>query len=140
MARVVYLPLAGKKYPMILSMNAISRIEEEFGGIEKLTESMNYSESLGFSSAVASIEKAFGIFLEAGRTFCSCQGLEIPEQLPCSVADFMGVDDAQRLIGEVIRAGSEREVEAAPGKNGEATEEDTAAAPRGSASPPREPD
>lgn len=136
MARVVYLPLAGKQYPMILSLNAISRIEETFGGIDKMTESLSYDESLGFSSAVEAIEKAFDIFLDAGRSFYCCQGLEVPEPLPFSVADFLGIDDAQRLIGEVIQAGSEREVEAEPGKNGEAAGEDTAAAPRGSASPP----
>lgn len=135
MARVVYLPLAGKKYPMILSMNAISRIEEEFGSIDKMTDSLSYKEELGFAAAVGSIEKAFSIFLDAGRSFCCCQGLEVPEPLPFSVADFLGIDDAQRLISEVIQAGSEREVEAAPRKNGEATAEDTAA-PRGSASPP----
>lgn len=136
MARVVYLPLAGKKYPMILSMRAISRIEEEFESLEKMSESMSYDEERGVSAAVASMRKAFDILLDSGRSYCGCLGLEIPEKLPCDVADFLGIDDAQRLIGEVIQAGTEREVEAAPGKNGEATAEDMAVAPRGSASPP----
>lgn len=125
---------------MALSMSAIERIEEEFGGIEKMSEALVYNESLGFSSLIQSMERAFEIVLEAGRVLAVCQGGDVPEKLPARIADFMGIAEAQQLIGEVIQAGSAREVEAEPSKKGGATAEGPAAAVRGFDSPQPKPD
>jgi len=140
MARVEYLTLAGKKYPMAFTMSAIERVEEEFGSVENMSEALQYSEETGFSPLIQSIETVFSILLDAAKAHAACLGEEIPPDLPCRIADFMSIADAQALIGEVIQNGSRREVEAAPSKKEEATAEDPAEAVRGSALPQPRPD
>lgn len=125
---------------MALSMSAIERIEEEFGGVEKMSEALTYNESMGLSALVKPMERAYDILLEAGRVLVSCQGGDVPEKLPARIADFMGIAEAQQLIGEVIQAGSEREVEAESSKKEEATAEGPAAAGRGFDLPQPKPD
>lgn len=138
--KVNYIELAGRKYPMVLSLSAIQRIEEEFGSMEGMSEALTYHEETGLTAVIQAVETVLGIFLDAGRKYVSAIGEEVPPPLPCRITDVLDMDamSARDLIGGVIDSGTRREVEAAA-KNGVATGTDAAAA-RGSSSPEPKPD
>lgn len=141
--RVIKVKLDGVKYPMCMSLTAVERIEEEFGGLEQMMEALNYSDATGMSGLIHAMETALGIFLDAGRIYVQRSGETVPPLPDCRIADLLGVDDLSGvfgdLLGNVVSASSEREVEAEPSKKGEATAEAPAEAVRGSSFPQPEP-
>lgn len=142
--RVIKIKLDGVEYPMCMSLTAVERIEEEFGGLEEMMEAVSYSDATGMSGLIRSMETALGIFLDAGRIYVQQNGETVPPLPDCRIADLLGVDDLGGvfgdLLGGVVSSSSEREVEAEPSKKGEATAEGPAAAVRGFDSPQPKPD
>lgn len=138
--RVQYIELVGKKYPMVLSLSAIERIEEEFGSMESMDQALTYNESTGLTGIVHAAETVLGVLLDAGRTYASIIGEDVPPLPSCRLADVLDMDIAVMIgmIFGVISSSSEREVEAVS-KNAGATGEDTAAT-RGSSLPEPRPD
>lgn len=140
--RVTYLTLGETKYPMCMSLTSVERIEEAFGGLNQMMEALTYSNAGGLSGVIQAAETALGIFLDAGRVYAASRGEEVPSLPGCRITDLLGMDDLDfsGLVGAVVSASTEREVEAEPLKKGEATEDLPAEAARGSALPPVKPD
>lgn len=142
--RVIKIKLDGVEYPMCMSLTAVERIEEEFGGLEQMMEAVSYSDATGMSGLIHAMETALGIFLDAGRIYVQQNGGTVPPLPDCRIADLLGVDDLGSvfgdLLGAVVSASSEREVEAEPSKKGGATAEGPVAADRGFDSPQPKPD
>lgn len=141
--KVIPITLNGVEYPLCMSLAAVERIEEEFGGLEQLMEALTYTNAGGLTGVIRAAETALGIFLDAGRTYVTMRGETVPPLPDCRLTDLLGVDDMDfsGLIGSVVSASTEREVEAEPSKKGEATaEEPPAEAVRGSDSPQPKPD
>lgn len=140
--RITYLTLGDVKYPMCMSLTSIERIEEEFGSLEQMMESLTYSSAGGLTNVIRAAETVLGIFLDAGRVYSTSRGETVPPLPDCRITDMLGMDDGldfAGLVNTVISDSTEREVEAEPSKKEEATEALPAEADRGSAFPPDKP-
>lgn len=140
--KVIPIKLGEVDYPMCMSLTAVERIEEEFGGLEQLMESLTYTNAGGLTNVIRAAETVLGIFLDAGRTYATARGETVPPLPDCRLTDLLGVDEMNfsGLVNEVIGASTTREVEAEPPKKEEATAEVPAEAVRGFDSPQPEPD
>lgn len=136
--RITYLALGKTKYPMCMSLTSVERVEEEFGSLEQMMETLTYSSAGGLTNVIRAAEMALGIFLDAGRIYSTELGETVPPLPDCRITDMIGVDalDFTGLVNSVISDSTEREVEAELPKKEGATEALAAEADRGSALPP----
>lgn len=117
--RTQYLDLAGRKYPIRLTLTAAKELTERFGGIDKIGDALGGDVSRN----VDSVNDLLTTLLRAGRVYAAACGEQLPPELECAPADLIDLSDISAVIGTVAAAMSDdasREVEAVS-KNGEAT-------------------
>lgn len=119
---VTYIELAGKKHPLCFSLAVSEKLDEAFGGLEKMQDELD-------SKSISRISKAVDVVLtaliDAGRVYMTAcgEGETLPPRLNCRPVDLLDVRD-QKVIATVlaaIKGDNAREVEAVT-KNGEATQ------------------
>ena len=101
----------GEKRPVCFSLSAIEDIEDEFGGIDNMKESL-------LAGKVKAINKVLEIMLRAGDAYCRGMGIACPPPLKCRPGDLIDVRDNAIVtqIFDAIKGDTERKVEA-KGKN-----------------------
>lgn len=124
----VTIPLWGREYPMCFSLRVVQACGERFGGLEGLDEALT-----GGGDTMRALDNSIWLLarlLEGGYRYDRAEGREAME--PPSTEDLLdrfGVDDLGELQQNMMAAmvaGSQRTVEAEPGKNGEAAQETAA--------------
>lgn len=126
--KVTYIELLGERHPLCFSLAASEALDEAFGGLDKMTEALSGGS---LSQIAKAADTVLQILMKAGRVYCGARGDTLPPPLTCRPADLLDVRDGStvRLILAAISGDSEREVEAAPKKDGAARDRE---APRGS--------
>lgn len=124
MKRLEYVELAGKKYPLNLSVKATRLLSDKFGGIEKVGDVINAGD---IAEALETLAFILWTLIDQGCAYCKLTGEDAPDKL--SEADIhvlLSPSDVPRVQGAVMAAmtaGAAREVEAeGETKNGEATQ------------------
>lgn len=100
MAKVSYIELAGVKRPAVLSVAAISKIQQEFGGLTEAAENISRLDVMAISRFVE-------ILLDAGDKYCEVMGIERPPKLNCSPAEIMDITEAKGIVDQVMAAVSD---------------------------------
>lgn len=113
--KVSYIELAGRKYPMCLSLTAAAALEDTFGGLTKMGEVLTQGS---IRDKTAAVNDVLRILMAAGRTYVHAEGGEVPEPLPCNPSDVLDITSgaAVKAIFSTISGDTKREVEAEPKK------------------------
>lgn len=113
--KVSYIELAGRKYPMCLSLSAAAALEDAFGDLTKMGEALTQGSIRDKTTAVNDVLR---ILMAAGRTYVHAEGGEVPEPLNCAPSDVLDVTSgaAVNAIFSTISGDTKREVEAEPKK------------------------
>ena len=113
--KVSYIELAGRKYPMCLSLGAAAALEDTFGDLTKMGEALTQGS---IRDKTAAVNDVLRILIAAGRTYVLAEGGEVPELLNCAPSDVLDVTSgaAVKAIFSTITGDTKREVEAEPKK------------------------
>lgn len=113
--KVSYIELAGRKYPMCLSLSAAAALEDTFGDLTKMGEALTHGS---IRDKTAAVNDVLRILIAAGRTYVLAEGGEVPELLNCAPSDVLDVTSgaAVKAIFSTITGDTKREVEAEPKK------------------------
>lgn len=88
--KVTYMNLAGKDYPMCLSLKAVKELSDRFNGIENLlaTEGKTQGE------AIEDVTIILNILLEAGASYVNrTEGAKLVAPSADELAELYGLDD-----------------------------------------------
>lgn len=122
---MVTINLAGREYPMILSMKAAQELVEEFGSIERVGEVLQKNSEEDQGVLFENVNTILRILLKAGRTWANITGESVPDPLPCEPIEALEVGDsnAVKAIVDAMSSSMNRTVEATSkrSKNGVAT-------------------
>ena len=101
----------GEKRPVCFSLSAIEDIEDEFGSLDKMKESL-------LAGKVKAINKVLDIMLRAGEAYCRGMDIPCPPPLKCKPGDLVDVRDQSFVtqIFDAIKGDTERNIET-QGKN-----------------------
>jgi len=104
--KLSYVQLEGEKHPVCFSLSAIEAIEDAFGSLDAMRDSLT-------KGSVKAINTVLEIMLDAGRAYCSGMGMDCPPKLQCRPSDLIDASDTD-IVGDifaVISGDSERSVE-----------------------------
>ena len=118
--KVVYIELLGKKHPLCFSLAASEKLDETFGGLERMQEELACGEVRRIAKAADTILQ---VLMHAGRIYQSACGEPLPDPIPCRPADLIDVTDqtAMSAIWSVLKNDTAQEVQTEQ-KNAEATQ------------------
>lgn len=104
--KLSYVQLGGEKHPVCFSLSAIEAIEDEFGSLDKMRDSLT-------AGSIRAINSVLEIMLDAGRAYCVGMGLDCPPKLKCRPADLIDISDTDIVhdLFAVISGDTERSVE-----------------------------
>ncbi len=120
--KVNYIELAGKRHPLCCSLTATAALEDAFGDLTKMGESLMQG---GIRAKMDAFNKVLTILMQAGRVYVHAEGGELPEPLTCAPSDLLDVTSgtAVRAIFSTISGDTKREVEAETKKDAAAPAE-----------------
>lgn len=113
--KVSCIELAGRKYPMCLSLTAAAALEDTFGDLTKMGETLTQGS---IRDKTAAVNDVLRILMEAGRACVLAEGGEVPEPLNCAPSDVLDIASgaAVKAIFSAISSDTRREVETEPKK------------------------
>lgn len=128
--RTAKITLAGHERTLAFSARVITAATDEYGSLQGFFDALQSKDQ---GESFRAVIWALSRMMDAGARYDRLQGLEPPP--PMDVDELLDLCDFQELSGisskilETITAGSAREVEAIPPKNGKATRGKKTAAP-----------
>ena len=138
MAKITYITIVGKDYPMSFSLGAAKKIMEKYGGTGKLMKKMDESES--DTEKLEMISDILALLIAQGCAYKNYFEADIPAPdnapvvdgkwtpIPKDIIDIaLGVYDSEAMvksINECISAGSKKDLSTKPtSKNAKTTRE-----------------
>lgn len=85
-----YIDMMGKR-PLVFNNYAGSRINDEFGSLEKLGDTMA-------EKPFETLNRLLIILLDAGRRYAEIMKLDIPEPLACEPGDLIDVSNQEEFL------------------------------------------
>lgn len=130
--RITYLNFFGREYPLCLTVLAQQKVDDIWGGLDKLSEQMQQSGTGGDGMSIWC--QLLRILMEGGASRVNALAWltgQIPDELPPipemetlnQIISWKDIDTFAPLIMDSIGNSTKQTVEVAPEKNAETTQE-----------------